>query len=480
MSSDGPGNRQIEKIATEIRGFDEILCGGLPAGRMTMINGGAGTGKTLLAMEFLYRQAQKGRHGVFVSFEERADDLRLNAQSMGYDVARLEAEGSLAIVHAPAPYQALKAGDFNLTGMLAILEGHMRRIKAKLLVLDAIDVVTQLFGDEELERIHLQDFLAKLRDRGLTVLLTVKALAPGVREYPFLEFLSDCVILLDQRVKEQIRTRRLHVLKYRGSNFLPNEYPYVIANHGMVMLPISTVKLDEHVTTERIGFDIETLDAMLQGGLLAGSGILLSGPSGSGKTTIACAFARAACKPDHKVLYVSFEQGEADLCQAMRSCGLSLDDVVASGNLHIHSTMPESNGIEEHLVQILDLMDSLHPRCLIVDAVSAIGRMGSPERVTSFIVRLLAQCRPRRITCMLTDQRGGTEANALQVSATNVASLVDACICLLFVDDRQHIQRRIFILKMRGSKHSHYYHSFDIYDDGIRVNRLESVSPSET
>lgn len=458
----------LSKVATGIRGLDTVLDGGLPAGRTTLFSGGPGTGKSMMAMEFLYRGALEGYPGLFVSFEERAEDLRINASAMGMHVAGMEEAGKLRFIQAEVPYEAVKAGAFDIHGLLAIIRGHTRALGAKRLVLDAIDVLMRLFGDSEREREELHVLHDWLKDEGLTALMTVKSLSGQPHRYPFLDFMADCVLLLDQRMSGQVRTRRLNVIKYRGSGFLSNEHPYVISPHGVVLIPVSSMSLDQAVRHERMSSGCEALDECLGGGYRRGTSILLAGASGTGKTTLACSFALSACAQGQKVLYVNYEVSPDVLIADMAGVGIDLQPAIDHGVLHVHARFPESAGVDEQLLDVFDKIDSIEPDHVVVNAISACERMGSEEAAFDFIVRLLTTCRGRGITCFFTNQTVWDE-DITDITGAGISSLVDTLLVLRYVDDGRALHRQLVVVKSRGSRHSMTYRPLSITDRGIAI-----------
>ncbi len=459
----------IQKSPTRIRGLDDILSGGLPVGRINLINGGPGTGKTLLAMEFLYRCAEGGEKGLFVSFEERAEDLHANAAALGMDTGRLKTEGRLRIVHPAIPHYMVSTGDFDIQGLLAVLDGHIQSLSADCIVVDAIDVLMRVFGDPNREREELHALLNWFRDRGLTTVLTAKSDAQGVQRYPFLDYMADCVIHLDQRFEGQVRTRRLQVVKYRGSGFLANEHPYAIKEGGFVFMPISSISLASVAQGGPVSSGDPQLDAHLGGGYLRGASVLISGASGSGKTTLACIFVRQACRSGERVIYLGLEQSEEAMVAEMKSVGLDLPPFLASGHLRILTAMPESAGVEQHLVRFLDALTDFRPHHLVVDAVSACRRMGSRQAAFEFLIRLLTSCKERGITCLCTNQIDGGGA-ATKVSGEEIASLMDELLVLEYILYEERIRRRLLVIKARGTAHSMSYHPFSITDRGISLD----------
>lgn len=466
--ADGRHDLPITKTATGVCGLDDILFGGLPVGRTTLLCGGPGTGKTVLAVEFLHHGARAGEPGVFVSFEERTEDLRANAAAMGMHLAEMEQAGALRVVHAPVPHGAVRAGEFDIQGLLALLDAHTRETGANRLVLDAIDVLMRVFGNPDREREELYVLHDWLRDRGLTVLLTVKSAVAVAELYPFLDYMADCVLLLDQRMAQQVRTRRLNVVKYRGSDFLPNEYPFVLSDRGVVILPVSSVSLVQQATAERVSSGSDALDKVLGGGYFRGSSVLLAGPSGTGKTTLAFTFALAACRRGEKVLYVTFEESAESLDRAMRSVGLSMSEATRDGTFRVLTAMPESRGVEQHLLAIFDVIDAFEPDHLVVDAISACRRMGSEDAAFDFSLRLLTVCRERGITCVYTNQTDRPQG-LMQMTAFDMSSLIDTLISLSYQDEGWALTRRLVVVKSRGSAHSMRYHTFEITSDGLEL-----------
>ncbi len=464
-----PGEAGILKASTGVRGLDEILKGGLPVGRTTMLGGGPGTGKTVLAMELLYRWALADEPGVFVSFEERAEDLRANAAAMGLDVAALEADGKLAIVHADVPHGAVRSGEFDIKGLLAIIEGQARSLGARRIALDAIDVLMRIFGDPQQEREEMYVLHDWLRDRGMTVIFTVKADPSGRQVYPFLDFMADCVLFLDQRTEGQVRTRRLNVIKYRGSDFLSNEHPYILSPRGVVLMPVSCMSLEHEPPGGFVSSGHPELDTVLRGGYLRGTCVLLAGPSGSGKTTVACTFARAVCCNGEKLLYVGFEESEGALVSGMLSVGVDLRPALEEGALKVLTALPESVGIEQHLLRIYDAIDDFGPNHLVVDAMSACGRMGSEEAAFDFLVRLLTRCKERGVTSVFTNQLTEAERVA-ELSGLGISSLVDTLVLLAYESRGRQLTRSLLVVKSRGVDHSLSHHRFRITSRGLELD----------
>jgi len=460
-------SRAIPKVPTQITGLDEILEGGLPQGRTSLACGGPGSGKTVLGLEFLCRGAMAGDPGVFVTFEERAEAVRMNAMSMGWDLAALEKARKIAIVEARLSGDEVLSGDFDIQGLLTIVGGHATRIRARRVVMDALDVLLRVYGDLQRERNELSRLHNWLIDRGLTSVLSVKSHRDGGdgSQYEFLDFMADCVIRLDHRVLGQVATRRLRVIKYRGSGFGTNEYPYVISERGIVLFPLTHSELTHKPLGAKVSSGLAGLDAMLDGGFRRASCILIAGSSGTGKTTLACAYIRAACRRGEKVLCLNFEESKEALISGMLSAGIDLRPSVRARKLLVQTSLPESMGSDGHLIRAMEAIDSFKPDNLVLDAMSACTRMGSEQAAFDYLMRLVAVVKERGITCIMTNQ--SLAGNYEELSGIGFSSVVDAVIQLRFVDAGQEIGRQILVIKSRGSAHSNRREPFYITDQGI-------------
>lgn len=470
-----PNNRfAIAKIATGIRGLDEMLHGGFPAGRMTLVSGGPGTGKTLLALEFLYRKSMAGEAVLFLSFEERAEAFRLNARSLGWDLAALEQAGRLGLMSPELSAGIVQAGSFDIQGLLAILTGRVKALGVRCIVLDALDAILRTFSDERQQRDQLDILRRWLDEMGLTAVLTVKISPQGDTIYPFLDYMADCVLYLDQRVNAQVRTRRMRIIKYRGSDFMSNEYPYEISA-GIRILPVSGISLEHRPLAERLTSGNPGLDNILGGGFRRSASILLAGASGTGKTTLANIFVRGVCQQGERVLYLNFEESAEAMVAEMRSVGIDLHPFLAQGLLEIRTAMPEAMGVESHLLRIFDILEAFNPRHVIVDAISACRRMGSPKAGFELLVRLIDACKKQGITCMFTNQSEAADS-LHQISTIGISSLIDTAIVLKYREAAGELQRRLLVLKSRGSRHSSRFSRMIISDDGIELIGLPAES----
>ncbi len=463
MSDD---TQPIPKSPTGIRGLDTILDGGLPTGRNTVVVGGPGSGKTVLAVEFLYRGALAGEPGVLLSFEERAEDLRANATAMGLHLDREEEGGRIGIVEGRTPYQAVRAGAFDTRGMLAILGDRVRKVGARRVALDGVDVLMQILGDPDRERTELHLLLEWLQEHGLTSVLTVKTRRSGIPQYPFLDYLADCALLLDQRMEGQVRTRRLNVIKYRGSDFLSNEHPFTITGRGLAFLPVSSYTLPDRAADVRLSSGSEALDRALGGGYFQGACVLVAGPTGVGKTTLAATFARDACARGERVLYVTLDEAADTLVRQMAGAGIDLRPAADAGRIEFLASMPESAGVERHLLRIFDGLERLEPRHLVIDAVSAVQRMGSPQGAFDYLVRTIIESKRRGITCFLTSQSDQSEPLG-GIGTLGVSSLVDTIVTLHYVESAVGVSRRLLVLKSRGTAHSMEFHRVVLTGRGV-------------
>ncbi|OHB64570.1 MAG: hypothetical protein A2Y76_11115, partial [Planctomycetes bacterium RBG_13_60_9] len=409
--------------------------------------------------------------------EERADAIRRNALALGWNLSALEEAGKLFILEARLDRNAILSGDFTIAPLLAIVQGAARRIKAKRIVVDAIDVLLRIYADPRRQQNELYGLHDWLTENGFTTVLTAKKSESQERisQYEFLDYMADCVIALDLRVLGQVTTRRLRVVKYRGSGFASNEYPYVIGDEGNVLMPISTVSLDHRALGPRISTGNEVLDEVLCGGYRRSSSIMITGASGTGKTTLACTFVKAACGRGEKVLYISFEESDDAVVTAMLSPGIDLRPAVKAGTLEFQTVMPEAMGAEQHLVRAFRQIDKLQPDHIVVDAISACKRMGMEKAAFDYLMRLVDLCKCRGITCLMTNQLEGFQPQS-DFSGIGFSSLLDAIILLRYVELRREIARSLLVLKSRGSEHSNKYHHFVITDDGIRITSMPGAT----
>ena len=469
-SKQTPRVKSLEKAPTHIPGLDEILEGGLPRGRTTVVNGVAGSGKTLLGLEFLYRGALAGEPGIFVGFEEPVDQLRENTATLGWDLPALERENRLFLLEGHVKPDTLVSGDFSLKGLLAAVSGKSKELGAKRIAIDALEVALRLFDTPQQVRNEMHVLNGWLRTSGLSAILTVCPPGRGGASVyeSFFDSMADCVIKLEARVIDQLSTRRLRVVKYRGSGFGRNEYPYVITKTGLHTAPISTVGLRHKPLGEKITTGNAQLDHMLGGGYRRAACILIAGLPGAGKTILASTFIATACDRGEKVLYIGFEESESAMIENVLNAGVTLMPHVDSGRLAYLTNFPEAMGAEEHYIQAMARIDALRPEHVVVDAISACARMGGQLAAFEYLMRLLNACKERGITIMMINQIAG-ETGYMEISGNGISSMVDTVIFLSYQEGAGETNRLLEILKSRGSAHSNQKREYLITDDGIRI-----------
>ena len=465
--------KEIRKVPTGSVGLDKVLGGGLPAERMTLVSGGPGSGKSMLGLQWLLQGADAGEPGVLVMFEERAASVRQNAWSRGWNLERLEQKGKLFLMDARLNSEVVVSGDFSLQGLLAILDRKAKAMGARRIVIDAVDALLYLYDSPMRERQELNLLHEWLLDQRLTSLMTVKTAPRQASQYPhaFLDFMADCVIHLDQRVTAQIATRRLRVIKYRGSGYGRNEYPFVVTEDGLNVIPITSNVLQHRPLGPKVPSGHAGFDAVLSGGYRGGASILIVGTAGSGKTTLACIFAQAACRRGERVLYLNFEESSDAMVDSMRSPGLALQPLIKNGTLTVRSYLPEAMGVEEHLFRALQALAQFQPQHLVVDAISACKRMGSELNAFEYLMRLLNACKERGITCVYINQATGLDIVA-EISGIGISSIIDTVVLLRHVPIGDAMKRQLIVMKSRGSKHSERFHDFQITNRGIVLGKV--------
>lgn len=460
----------LEKCPTGISGFDEISNGGLPKGRPSLICGSAGCGKTVLAMEFLLRGAiQYKEPGVFVSFEETPKDLAENFASLGYDLNDLIARKLIAMDHVYIERSEIEeTGEYDLEGLFIRLAHAIDSIKAKRIVLDTIESLFSGLSNEGILRAELRRLFHWLKDRGITAVITGESGEKSITRYGLEEYVADCVILLDFRVREQISTRRLRIIKYRGSSHGADEYPFLIERTGISILPVTSLGLEHTVSSERISSGIPRLDSMLAGkGFYRGSTILISGTAGTGKTSFANKFVEAACRRGERCLYLAFEESANQIIRNMKSIGTDLAPWVKKGTLKFHASRPSLYGLEMHLVTIHNLIAEFKPRIVIVDPVSNLTAVGSSVEVKSVLTRLFDYLKSAHVTPLLTDLVHF--GHNLESTNEEISSLIDTWILLRDIEINGERNRGLYILKSRGMAHSNQIREVLLSDRGIEL-----------
>jgi circadian clock protein KaiC len=456
----------LPKTPTGIDGLDSLTLGGLPMGRPSLLCGAAGCGKTLFAMTFLVNGATRfGEHGVFMSFEERAPDLAANVASLGYDVDGLVAGGRLIIDHVYIERSEIEeSGDYDLEGLFVRLGHAIDTVGAKRVVLDTIEALFSGFKDTGILRAELRRLFKWLKDRGVTAIITGERGEGQLTRYGIEEYVSDCVILLDNRVQEQVMTRRLRVVKYRGSAHGTNEYPFLIDDEGISILPITSAGLSHNVSPEPVPTGIPGLDRMLGiGGYYRGSSILVSGLAGTGKSTFGASFVDAAAERGERCLYFAFEESPSQIMRNMRSVGIDLERHHKSGVLRFEAARPSLYGFEMHLARMNRDIDRFAPSILVVDPISAFR--GPHDEIHATLVRLADICKTKGITTLFTSLSGNKET--MTESERSVSSLMDTWVSLVDIDANGERNRVLYLLKSRGMNHSNQLREFKLTDRGV-------------
>jgi len=466
----GNGRPRLAKAPTGIPGLDEITNGGLPRGRPTLVCGGAGCGKTLLAMEFLVRGAlEYDEPGVFMSFEETSDDLVENARSLGFDLRRLASRRRLLLDHVHLDRTELtEAGEYDLEGLFIRLGHAIDSIHAKRVVLDTIELLFSGLSDRLTVRAELGRLFRWLKTKHVTAIVTGEGDAGHLTRHGLEEYVSDCVILLDQRVLEQSATRRLRIIKYRGSAHGGNEMPFLIDDHGVSVLPITSLGLAHQASTAHVSTGVAGLDAMFgKKGYYRGNSVLASGTAGTGKSSVAAHFAQAACRRGERCLYFAFEESASQIARNMRSIGVDLEPWMRRDLLRVHSQRPTALGLEAHLVAMHRLIEDWRPRVVIVDPVTNMIAVGSETEVKAMLARLIDFMKLRQITALFTSL---TESGrAAERTDLGVSSLMDVWMLLGNLEANGERNRTIQIVKARGMAHSNQVREFVMTADGIKL-----------
>ena len=458
----------LEKVRTGIEGLDEITNGGLPKGRPTLVCGGAGSGKTLLGMEFLVRGAtQFNEPGVFMSFEESAEELTKNVASLGFDLNRLTASKRLFIDYVHIERSEIEeTGEYDLEGLFIRLGNAIDSIGAKRVVLDTIESLFAGLPNPSILRAELRRLFRWLKKKGMTAIITGERGDNALTRHGLEEYVSDCVILLDHRVANQISTRRLRIVKYRGSIHGTNEFPFLIDERGLVVMPITSLGLKHIVTSQRISTGIPRLDTMLGGkGYFRGSSILVSGTAGTGKTSMAAHFVDAACRRGERSVFFAFEESPSQIIRNMRSIGIDLQQWVERGLLKFHAERPTVYGLEAHLASMEKIIDLFKPKVVIVDPVTNLISVGSETDVKAMLIRLLDQMKSNQTTALFTTLTGAS--GSYEMTEVGTSSLTDTWLLLRDIEIGGERNRGLYILKSRGMAHSNQIREFLLTDKGV-------------
>jgi circadian clock protein KaiC len=460
---------ELPKSRTGIRGFDDITFGGIPHGRPTLVCGGAGSGKTLFGMEFLVRGVSEfGEPGVFMSFEESESDLVANFASLGFDLNQLIQENKIVIDYIHIDRSEIEeTGEYNLDGLFIRVAQAVHSVGAKRVVFDTLEALFSGFSNAFILRSEIRRLFRWLKDQGLTAVITAERgdQEGAVTRHGLEEYVSDCVIVLDHRIKNQISTRRLRVAKFRGSSHGTNEYPFLIDEGGMSVLPITSVGLDYNVSSECIGTGIPRLDAMFsKGGFFRGSSVLVSGTAGTGKTSFAARFADQSCRNGEKCLYYAFEESSSQIIRNMRSTGIDLEPWVKKGLLRFKTLRPHFYGLEMHLTTMYKAINEFNPTSIVMDPISNLISIGDPEEVKVVLMRLVDLLKSRLITSFFTSL---ISEGKLEETETGVSSIMDTWIVLKEIQSGGERNRGLYIIKSRGMGHSNQIREFLMTDLGI-------------
>ncbi|RYY53761.1 MAG: circadian clock protein KaiC [Chitinophagaceae bacterium] len=463
-----PAAKQLKKTPTGITGLDEITLGGLPTGRPTLVCGYAGCGKTLFGLEFLVRGAQEfDEPGVLIAFEEKPEEIATNVASLGFDLPKLQKQKKIRIDYIHIDRTEIEeTGEYDLEGLFIRLNHAIDSIGAKRVVLDTIENLFAGLDNVGILRAELRRLFTFLKDKGVTAVITGERGEKTLTRQGLEEYVSDCVILLDNRVIDQITTRRLRVVKYRGTVHGTNEYPFLIDEDGISVLPVTSLTLDKPVSTQVVSSGIAPLDDMLSlGGFYHGSSILVSGTAGTGKTSVAVSFANAACERGEKCLFFAFEESPHQIVRNMHSIGIDLQQHIDKGTLRFFASRPTLHGLEMHLVAIHKAIRKFKPKVVVLDPITNLITVGSVSDVKSMLVRLIDFLQAEQVTVMFTALSLNTIVN--EQTDEGVSSLVDAWLLIRDIEMNGERNRGLYVIKSRGMKHSNQVREFVMTDNGL-------------
>ncbi|WP_165251249.1 circadian clock protein KaiC [Paludisphaera soli] len=462
--------RSLPKTPTGIRGFDDITGGGLPRGRPTLVCGGAGSGKTLFGLEFLVQGAvQFDEPGVYIAFEETAEELTANVRSLGFDLDELVAQKRLALDYVQIDRgDVAESGSYSLYGLFLRAAHAISSVGAKRIFIDTIENLLGGLLDQDVVRSELRLLFRWLKDQGITAVITAERGEGSLTRRGLEEYVSDCVVLLDHRVIDEVATRRIRVVKYRGTTHGTNEYPFLISPRGIDVLPVSAMSLEHAAPIDRIPSGVDRLDTMLGGGgYYRGSSVMVSGTAGTGKSSLAAAFVDSVCRRGQRALYFAFEESPRQIIRNMRSIGIDLAPWVDQGLLRLHATRPTLFGLENHLAYIHEQVRDFEPQAMVVDPITNLNAVGGHADVKRMLMRLVDTLKDREITGLFTSLSNG--GDTMELRDAGMASLIDTWMLIRAIELNGERNRALNILKSRGMAHSNQVRELVLSSEGLKL-----------
>lgn len=462
---------QLEKCPTGIAGFDEISGGGLPKGRVCLLSGYAGTGKSLFGIEFIVHGIEQfDENGVFISFEEAPHELATNVASLGFNLQSLQEQARLKLIQIELPTIMVETGEYDLKALFIRLDYAVQSVSAKRVVLDGIENLFSAFSDLSIVRTEFRRLVNWLKDQDLTAIITTERGRYELSRHGLEEYIADCVIALDLRIERQLATRRIRIVKYRGASHGGDEYPFVLDKTGFVVMPITSAGLSYDVSSEKITSGIESLDELLGGGLYRGCSVLVSGTSGTGKSSISAHMSDASCRNGKRTLYVSMEESPLQIERNMRSIGINLTQWREAGLLHFHAVRPTANGLEKHLASITDIIAQFSPEVVIIDPISAFDIGVTEETVKLMLIRVVDLFKNKGITAIFNSLTSGGDAE--EKTSVGLSSLVDVWLLLRNFEYGGERNRALYICKARGVSHSNQVREFLLTNSGVKLENV--------
>jgi circadian clock protein KaiC len=480
MVSQKIARAELRKAPTGIPGLDDITNGGLPQGRPTLVSGGPGSGKTLLGISFLVNGAEQySEPGVLLTFEESADELAQDVRSLGYDLDSLVSQKKLIVDYIHVDRSEIEeTGEYDLEGLFVRLDHAISQIGAKRVMLDTIETLFGGLKDTGILRAELRRLFRWMRDRGVTAVITAERGEQLFTRQGLEEYITDAVIALDHRVHEQISTRRIRIVKYRGSTHGTNEYPFLISRDGINVLPVTSLLLEHEAPQERISSGLPALDGMLGGkGYYRASTVLLSGTAGTGKTTLAAHFVHAACSRGERCLYFLFEESPQQFLRNMYSAGIDLTRFVEKGLLTLQADRPNRHGLETHLLEMHHAVEVHDPDVVVIDPITNLMAAGTQSDVRAMLTRVIDYLKTRGVTALFTSLT--TPSRHLEATEAMISSLMDSWVLVAFTEENRQRHRSLYVLKSRGMPHSNEVRTFEIGERGVQIHAGAARAPKK-